>query len=91
MRNSGQTQQILLITPRRIDRLFNQSFAALRLKWSHSLSILRYLISVSAVIARFLKKMRKILKKFCAQVGRQPLKVFLMRLPWGSDNGSERI
>ena len=57
----------------------------------HSLSILRYLISVSAVIARFLKKMRKILKKFCAQVGRQPLKVFLMRLPWGSDNGSERI
>ena len=78
---SGQTQLILLITPRRIDRLFNQSFVALRLKWSHSLSILRYLIRVSAVFALFLQKMCKIFLKFCTQVGRQPLKVFLMRLP----------
>ena len=91
MRSSGQTQQILLITALRIDRLFNQSFAALRVKWSHSLSILRYSIRVSAVVVRFLKEMCKILKKFCTQVGRQSLKVFLMRLPWGSDNGSKRV
>ena len=76
MRSSGQTQQILLITPRRIDRLFNQSFAALRLKWSHSLSILRYLIRVSAVIARFLKKMCKILKNFAHKLVGNRLKYF---------------
>lgn len=67
MRSSGQTQQILLInnpdasaggikpsariTARRIDRLFNQSFAVLRLKWSYSLSILWYSIRVSAEVA----------------------------------------
>ena len=51
MRSSGQTQQILLITALRIDRLFNQGFAVLRLKWSYSLSILWYSIRVSDVVA----------------------------------------
>ena len=49
-----QTQQMFVVYPRKIYKQSDQSFAALRLKWSSSLYILRYQIDPSAVFARLL-------------------------------------
>ena len=47
--------RLLLNIARKINRLFNQNFAAARLKWSPSLFILRNLIYTSDAYALFLK------------------------------------